>query len=130
MERHISEALMQLGKKMGFPDLTTNIHGIAHLSIVDVGELFIDVQPSGVFIYLLNRFPVLNFNLISTAYIFCEEKAKYAFSTNPVLTGENVLGFAIRIDGRQLTSIALGGAIDQLMDMVKRLKQFADRYES
>ncbi|MDR2200985.1 MAG: hypothetical protein LBN94_02670 [Puniceicoccales bacterium] len=128
MERHISETLTQLGKKMGFSDLTANANGMVHLNIVGIGELFIDVQASGIFVYLLNRFPVINFKLISTAYIFCEEKAKYAFLTNPVMEGEDILGFAIRIEERQFTSIALVGAIDQLMDMVKRLKQFADRY--
>jgi type III secretion system chaperone SycN len=126
MERHISETLAQLGKKMGFSDLATNANGMVHLSMVGVGELFVDVQASGIFVYLLNQFPAVNFKLISTAYIFCEEKAKHSLPTNPVLHGEDVLGFAIRIEERQFTSMVLGEAVDQLIDMVRRLKQFAD----
>jgi hypothetical protein len=129
MERHISETLTHMGKKMGFPDFTTNAHGILHLAIANIGELFIDIQNAGIFLYLLNPFPVLNFKLISTAYIFCEEKARHPFAMNPVLQGENMLGFAIRIRKEDFSSVSLEGAANQLIDMTTRLKQFADHFE-
>jgi hypothetical protein len=126
MEKHIAEALAIIGQKMGFVNFTTNALGIIHLSISSIGELFIDVQQPNIFLYLLNEFPVMNFKLISTACIFCEYKANYNFITNPVLQGESALGFAIRIEEEHFTPIALEDAINQLMDMASRLKQFAD----
>ncbi|MDR1907195.1 MAG: hypothetical protein LBQ03_03215 [Puniceicoccales bacterium] len=129
MERHITETLTHMGKKMGFPDFTTNAHGILHLSITNIGELFIDIQQSSIFLYLLNAFPVLNFKLISTAYLFCEEKAKYNFITNPVLQGEDMLGFAIKIRKEDFSLVVLEGAVNQLIDTTTRLRQFADHFE-
>ncbi|MDR2812490.1 MAG: hypothetical protein LBB05_01710 [Puniceicoccales bacterium] len=129
MERHIAETLTHMGKKMGFPDFTTNAHGILHLSIANTGELFIDIQRSSIFLYLLNTFPVLNFKLISTAYLFCEEKAKHNFLTNPVLRNDDLLGFAIKIRKEDFSPVSLEGAVNQLIDMTTRLKQFADHFE-
>ncbi|MDR0418432.1 MAG: hypothetical protein LBH08_03300 [Puniceicoccales bacterium] len=125
MEKHIGEALAIIGQKMGFTNFTTNVLGMIHLSISNIGELFIDVQQPNIFLYLLNEFQVMNFELISTAYIFCEPKANYNFTTNPVLQGESALGFAIRIGEEYFTPIALEEAINQLIDMASRLKQFA-----
>jgi hypothetical protein len=128
MERHITETLAHMGKKMGLPGFMTNAHGILHLSITNTGELFIDIQRSDIFLYLLNAFPVLNFKLITTAYIFCEEKAKHNFTMNPVLQGENRLGFAIRIRKEDFLPVSLEGAINQLIDTTARLRQFADHF--
>jgi hypothetical protein len=126
MEKHITEALAVIGQKMGFAQFTTNAQGIIHLSMANIGELFIDVQQPHIFLYLLNEFQVMNFKLISTAYIFCEHKANYNFVTNPVLQEESALGFAIKIKEEHFTSIALEDGINQLIDMTFRLKQFAD----
>jgi hypothetical protein len=129
MERHITETLAYIGKKMGFPSFTTNEKGILHLAIADIGELFIDIQQPNIFLYLLNKFPVLNFKLISTAYLFCEEKAKHALITNPVLRDEDALGFAIKIKVNDFMPVSLESAVNQLMDMAARLRQFADNFE-
>jgi hypothetical protein len=126
MERHILEALEYLGNKMGFPRFTTNAQGILHLSMTNIGELYIDIQSPNIFLYLLNSFSGLDFKLISTAYLFCEEKAQYAFITNPVLRDEGQLGFAIKIKVRDFTPVLLEGAVNQLMDMGIRLRQFGD----
>ncbi|MDR1590916.1 MAG: hypothetical protein LBR92_02890 [Puniceicoccales bacterium] len=129
MERHITETLTHMGKKMGFPSFRTNDNGILRLAIANIGELFIDVQNAGIFLYLLNPFPVLNFKLISTAYTFCEEKAKHKFLMNPVLQKENLLGLAIRIRKEDFSAVSLEEATNQLIDMTMRLKQFADNFE-
>jgi hypothetical protein len=112
--------------KMGFVDFTMNDHGVIHLSVKSIGELFIDIQSPNIFIYLLNEFEVMNFKLLSTAYIFCGHKANYNFTTNPVLRGENILGFAIKTTKEYFTPIALEDAINHLIDVTLRLKQFAD----
>jgi hypothetical protein len=114
---------------MGFSDLGTNERGILHLSIAHVGELFIDIQQPHIFLYLLNQFSTINFELISTAYLFCEEKAKYAFITNPVMRDGDILGFAIKVKEENFTPIVLENAINQLIDMAARLKQFADNFQ-
>jgi hypothetical protein len=114
---------------MGFAHLTTNAQGMLHLSMAQTGELFIEIQQSHIFLYLLNPFPVINFKLITTAYIFCEAKANYNFITNPVLRDEDMLGFAIKIREADFTTMSFESAIDQLVDMTMRLKQFADNFE-
>jgi hypothetical protein len=129
MERHISETLAYMGEKMGFPSFTTNAQGLLHLAIEGIGELFVDVQRNHIFLYLLNKFPVLNFKLISAAYIFCEEKAKRNFTANPVLRDEDALGFVVKIKKENFSPISLEGAVNQLMDMAGRLRQFADPFE-
>jgi hypothetical protein len=129
MERHITETLAHMGKKMGLPSFRTNVHGTLHLSIANTGELFIDIPRSEIFLYLLNAFPVLNFKLIRTAYTFCEEKAKHNFAMNPVLQGEDRLGFAIGIRREDFSPVSLEGSINQLIDTTARLRQFADHFE-
>jgi hypothetical protein len=129
MERHITETLAHMGKKMGFPGFTPNADGMLHLAIANIGELFIDIQQPSIFLYLLNAFPVLNFKLISTAYLFCEEKAKHTFITNPVLGNDDTLGFAIKIRKEDFSPVSLEGAVNQLIDMTTRLRQFADHFE-
>jgi hypothetical protein len=128
MERHIAETLAHMGQKMGFQNFTTNAHGILHLAIENTGELFIDVQRSHIFLYLLHSFPVLNFKLMAAACIFCEEKAKHPFVANPVLRDEDALGFAIKIRKEHFSPVSLEGAINQLMDMAARLRPFADDF--
>jgi hypothetical protein len=118
-----------MGQKMGFPSFTTNNQGLLHLAIEGVGELFIDVQRAHIFLYLLNKFPILNFKLISAAYIFCEEKAKHNFVTNPVLWDESALGFVVKIKKENFSPISLEGAVNQLMDMAVRLRRSADPFE-
>ncbi|MDR1303396.1 MAG: hypothetical protein LBJ81_02115 [Puniceicoccales bacterium] len=129
MERHISETLAYMGRKMGFPSFTTNDQGLLHLAIEGVGELFIDIQRTHIFLYLLNKFPVLNFKLVSAAYIFCEEKAKHNFPTNPVLRDENELGFAVKIKNENFSPVSLEAVVNQLMDIATRLRQAADPFE-
>jgi type III secretion system chaperone SycN len=126
MERHIAETLTHMGKKMGFSGFTVNANGILHLALANTGELFIDIQNAGIFLYLLNTFPTLDFKLILAAYTFCEEKAKHNFATNPVLQGDDRLGFAIRIGKEDFSSVSLEGAINQLIDTALRLRHCAD----
>lgn len=125
MEQHITETLQNLGKKWELPGFSMNPNGILHFSIEQIGELYIDIQPNWVYLYMLNHFDKLDFELLATALSFCQMNAQHTFLTNAVLRGDHLLGFVVKMSSEDFITVNCEAAIQELSDLALRLKQFA-----
>lgn len=125
MKQHIQEALLQMSKKMAIPEFVINSNGIICLQIGSSGDLFIDIQDDMAYLYLLNTFDNVDFNLLTTALSFCQDNEDYNLLATPVLKDDNYLGFAIAIPSENITIISIEEAINQLTELSSRLQQFA-----
>jgi hypothetical protein len=123
----LREVITEFGNEIGFQSLETNANGVVHMTIHEVGDLFIDEKYSKesggfVFIYLLRVYERYDGELYKKALELCAYQSDGEFAVNPVLHDEKALGFAIRhpIDDFDLNIFR---------KIIEKLKELQDRLE-
>ncbi|MDR1255655.1 MAG: hypothetical protein LBJ94_01870 [Puniceicoccales bacterium] len=122
----IDEVISELGKVIGAKSLRINKHGVVHLTIDYVGDLFIDERSPGtnahsVLVYLLRIYEFPTAKLYEQAMLLCDYKNDYPFLVNPVLHKEQALGFAVKFRAEDFSTRNLYQAIETLQNMQDKL---------
>jgi type III secretion system chaperone SycN len=97
----LEEVIEDFGNSAGFRSLKTNANGVVNITIDGIGDLFIDEKyrdESGdcVFMYLMRTYEHANGELFRRALLLCDYQSGAEFLVNPVLNGDQVLGFAVK----------------------------------
>ncbi|MDR0595635.1 MAG: hypothetical protein LBF94_03030 [Puniceicoccales bacterium] len=126
----ISDVIAELGEMVGIKFLCTNEHGVVHLTIDRIGDLFVDERFAGtedhsVFVYLLRVYEFFSANLYERAMRLCDYRNNYSFIVNPVLRKDQALGFAIKFKAEEFNIQGLQQAIELLKDIQDKLENGA-----
>jgi hypothetical protein len=124
MQANVDTVIQELGGIIGLSNLRKNEHGVVHLEIKAIGNLFIDVKNDNLFMYLLRSYRFPSSRLYMKALELCNPQGKYQFSVNPVLQEDNQLGFAIKHNCNNFTIGKLEDSIKLLSDLQDRLMTF------
>ena len=123
----VKDVVKDFGELVGIQSLEINENGVLHVTIHNIGDLFIDEKYSfesgdHVFVYLLRVYEHVDGMLYGRALKLCDYERGRKFTINPVLHGDNALGFAIKwpIDSFN---------INILREMIDVLKTLQDRLE-
>lgn len=121
----IEKVITELGELVGIKELAINEHGVVHLTIEDIGELYIDDKTlkNGhfIFIYLMRMYSFVSANVYEHALSLCDFRHRYPFVINPVLYGDKELGFAIKFTEDNFDVQVLQQAIEVLKNLQDKL---------
>lgn len=124
----VNETIQEFGKTIGVNALTVNKHGVVHMEIDNIGDLFIDERDKddeskhSVYIYLLRIYDFSTEKLYKNAMFLCLDNIGLEYTVNPVLRNDNALGFLIKHRAEDFTMQSLSKSIDILQDMQDRLQ--------
>ncbi|MDR2435950.1 MAG: hypothetical protein LBD33_01385 [Puniceicoccales bacterium] len=129
---HVDEVIAELGEMVGIKSLHTNKHGVVHLTIDRIGDLFVDERFTGtdehaIFIYLLRVYEFFSASLYEHAMLLCDYRNNYKFIINPVLRKDQALGFAIKYRADEFNIQSLQQAIETLKDLQDKLENTSSR---
>ncbi|MDR2737442.1 MAG: hypothetical protein LBB18_00670 [Puniceicoccales bacterium] len=124
----LDEVIREFGNLSGFRSLETNVHGVVHITIDKIGDLFIDEKyrdESGdcVFMYLLRTYEHPDGELYRRALAMCDYQSGAEFLINPVLHKDQMIGFAMKHRVETFD-------IDTLQKTIRTLNELQDRLGS
>lgn len=128
----IDDVIAELGEMVGINSLHTNKHGVVHLTIDNIGDLFVDEKVMGedqhfIFIYLLRVYEFFNARLYEKAMVLCDYRYRYPFIVNPVLRNDQGLGFVIKHKADKFNIQILRQSIEVLKDLQDKLENSSSR---
>ena len=122
----INDVITELGEIVGIHSLAANQYGVVHLTIENIGDLFIDNRNSDgnhfVFVYLLRVYEYVSVKLYEQALLLCDYRYRYPFLVNPVLRNDQALGFAIKHVEENFNVPILRQSIEVLKDLQDKLE--------
>ena len=124
----VDETIKEFGKTIGVNALTVNKHGVVHMEIDDIGDLFIDERDKdneskhSVYVYLLRIYEFATERLYKNAMFLCLDNILMEYNINPVLRNDSALGFIIKHRAEDFTMQSLSKSIDILQNMQDRLQ--------
>ncbi len=122
----IDDVIAEFGEMVGISSLTVNEHGVVHLTIENIGDLFIDDRVINgnhfVFVYLVRVYESVSGRLYGQALTLCDYRHKYPFIINPVLHDEQALGFSIKFSQEDFNIQILKQATEVLKDLQDQLE--------
>lgn len=124
----VNETIQEFGKTIGVNALNVNKHGVVHMEIDNIGDLFIDERDTddeskhSVYVYLLRIYDFSTERLYKNAMFLCLDSISLEYNINPVLRNDNALGFIIKHRAEDFTMQSLSKSIDMLQFMQDRLQ--------
>ncbi len=122
----INNVITELGEMIGVSSLAINQYGVVHLTIDNIGDLFVDDRviedEHFIFVYLLRVCEFVSVRLYEQALLLCNFKYKYPFLINPVLRNDQALGFAIKHHESNFNIQILKQSIEVLKDLQDKLE--------
>lgn len=122
----IDGVISELGEMVGIESLTINEHGVIHLTIDKIGDLFIDDKVIDgyhfIFVYLLRVYEFVSTRLYEQALLLCDFRHKFPLVINPVLRNDQALGFAVKHSSENFNIQILRQSIEVLKDLQDRLE--------
>ncbi|HCJ12374.1 MAG: hypothetical protein A2Y14_03205 [Verrucomicrobia bacterium GWF2_51_19] len=114
----MTDEIQTFGENIGIPGLAFNKHGVIHLSIENVGELFFETNENHLLIYLLKDYAHDTDSLLWKA-LNLSHTTTFDFNRlfNPILTENNFLGFLFRFNKNDLQLPDIYKALDQLKEL-------------
>lgn len=110
----LKDTLLEFGKSMGINELALSQENIVHLSIENIGELYIEESQSDALVMLMKELTHPSLREYKKALELCHYRQKNKFITSTALFEENKLVFMIRLPHEEITKSNLDKAIEFL----------------
>lgn len=121
----VDDVIRELGELVGIDSLAVNQHGVVHLTIEKVGDLYVDDRLIGnnhfIFVYLMRTYDFISARVYEYALSLCDFRHRYPFIVNPVLEGDQEIGFIIKHSVENFNIQVLRQSIEVLQDLQDKL---------
>lgn len=95
---NVEATLREFGQSMNIEEVAFNEHGVAHFTIDQIGELYVETCPSGKYIvYIVREHGHLDRDQLVKALELCHLEERNPMPVNAALRGENEICFGFRL---------------------------------
>lgn len=122
----LKQVIIEFGKQLGFKNLRLNEHNVVHLSIENMGELYLERVSDHLVIYLVNKIPSNEVKVLEKALTLCHYKQKNPQPVSVALLNDNELFFLARLKRVNVNEINIEKTINLLNKLQNSIKAHAN----